>query len=448
METTASIPEILIPATPAPPGAGPAPVREAAVQAPGNPAAPAPSDADGDSKFSNTFKSLQDDAPSAETAENGPPAAARPADVATTKPAATDVDARLSMAAAGIDPATLDAADEFGLPASGGNELPADGEALPPLPKTLVDILPPADKATAGNAALTNQGTNAGAAQTVTTLAAISAAVPPVSPDPATAAEALTATAGSTANAAASTSGLPANLLLAKGRPGDAAADTPRPLPEVVTESLQAPADNAAQSLRNLLLQAAPGDSPRITLPQFADSSIAPPMTQLPANATAAFTDTLAELMPSTGQQTLQPTGDRGMFAQGLGERLVMMADNGLQSARIKLYPERLGPLDIRVQVDDDGAKVWFHAQHGQTREALEQALPRLREMFAEQGLELVRSEVADGGERFQDGTRHAGDADGSGNHVDGGEQAGELATPIRPPGLAVGGARLLDVMA
>ena len=447
METTASIPELLIPATPAPPGAGPSPVGAPASQAPDKPPAAPSSDADGDSEFSNTFKSLQEDSPAAKTPENGPPAATRTTAVATDKPTAADVDARLSLADPALDPAMPEALGELEAIIADGNQLPTDGELLPPLPQTLFDTPPAASTATAGNPGLVNQSPTTAAQQTAATLAALSATAPAVSADAASAADALMTTADSAGKAAANTSALPANLLLAKGRPGDAVTDISRSLPEVVTGSMKASTDNAAQSLRNLLLQATPADSPRITVSQFADGSLAAPMAQLPTNATAAFTDTLAEFMPSTGQQTLQPTGDRGVFAQGLGERLVMMADNGLQSARIKLYPEHLGPVDIRVQVDDDVAKVWFHAQHGQTREALEQALPRLREMFADQGLQLVRSEVADSGASFHDGTGQAGDADGPGSHSGTGDESLELAVPLRPPQLGMDGARLLDVM-
>ena len=67
--------------------------------------------------------------------------------------------------------------------------------------------------------------------------------------------------------------------------------------------------------------------------------------------------------------------------------------------------------------------------------------------MFADQGLQLVRSEVADSGESFHDGTGQAGDADDPGGHSGNGDDALELAVPLRPPQLGMDGARLLDVM-
>jgi flagellar hook-length control protein FliK len=120
-----------------------------------------------------------------------------------------------------------------------------------------------------------------------------------------------------------------------------------------------------------------------------------------PATAATSFSNLLTDLdaMPMQ-QQPLQPGGNGEQFAKGLAERVLFMADGGLQSARIKLHPEHLGPLDIRIQVQDDGARVWFQAQHGQTREALEQAMPRLRELFSDQGMQLLGADVGSGQER------------------------------------------------
>ena len=42
----------------------------------------------------------------------------------------------------------------------------------------------------------------------------------------------------------------------------------------------------------------------------------------------------------------------------------------------------------------DDQASVWFGAANADTRAAIEQALPRLREMFAAQGMSLADAGV------------------------------------------------------
>jgi flagellar hook-length control protein FliK len=48
----------------------------------------------------------------------------------------------------------------------------------------------------------------------------------------------------------------------------------------------------------------------------------------------------------------------------------------------------------VRIAVRDDQASVWFGSAHADTRAAIEQALPRLRELFASQGLALADAGV------------------------------------------------------
>jgi flagellar hook-length control protein FliK len=81
-------------------------------------------------------------------------------------------------------------------------------------------------------------------------------------------------------------------------------------------------------------------------------------------------------------------------WADEIGARVVMMTESGTHTASLKLSPEHLGPLEISITVRDDKASVWFGAAHADTRAAIETALPRLREMFAAQGLSLADAGV------------------------------------------------------
>jgi flagellar hook-length control protein FliK len=76
-------------------------------------------------------------------------------------------------------------------------------------------------------------------------------------------------------------------------------------------------------------------------------------------------------------------------WTEQLAGKLTLMVGRGIQSASIQLSPENLGPLEIRISVQNEQASVWFGAAHADTRAALEQALPRLRELLAGQGLNL-----------------------------------------------------------
>lgn len=89
---------------------------------------------------------------------------------------------------------------------------------------------------------------------------------------------------------------------------------------------------------------------------------------------------------------------------KAISERVLLIANGKLQNAEIRLSPADLGPLRVQVAIDDGTANVSFQAQHALTREAIELAMPRLREMLAENGLSLGQTNVGDDG--VQHGSR------------------------------------------
>ena len=97
-----------------------------------------------------------------------------------------------------------------------------------------------------------------------------------------------------------------------------------------------------------------------------------------------------------------------------VNERVVMMAGRGMQSAELRLSPAELGPLQVQLAVDERGVSVTINATHAATREALEGAIPRLREMLSEQGMNLNGATVSDQGVDAR-AQRDAGDSDATG---------------------------------
>lgn len=77
-------------------------------------------------------------------------------------------------------------------------------------------------------------------------------------------------------------------------------------------------------------------------------------------------------------------------WADGIDERIVWLSDNRVNDAQIRLNPAHLGPVEVRVSVGEDQTRVSFIAHHAATREALESATPRLREMLAAHGFGTV----------------------------------------------------------
>lgn len=129
---------------------------------------------------------------------------------------------------------------------------------------------------------------------------------------------------------------------------------------------------------------------------QFSTQPSQAPITASPVTTTASESTYAAAAQQTTD---LIATSVRdSAWGERIGERVLMMAGNQLKTAEIRLTPAELGPLRVQVSVDDGAANVTFHAQHAVTREALEQALPRLREMLAENGLSLGQADVSEQG--------------------------------------------------
>jgi flagellar hook-length control protein FliK len=97
----------------------------------------------------------------------------------------------------------------------------------------------------------------------------------------------------------------------------------------------------------------------------------------------------------------------------------------------LQLTPEHLGPVEVRISMQDGSASVSFNAAHADTRAALEQALPRLREMFSTQGLTLTDASVSQQSPRGQP-QRQAVSAIGAIGGVSGDDSTSSVATVTR----------------
>jgi len=80
---------------------------------------------------------------------------------------------------------------------------------------------------------------------------------------------------------------------------------------------------------------------------------------------------------------------NRPEWGNAMGERLQWMANNKIQAAEIRLDPPELGSIEIKIVIHKDTAQVSFVSPHAQVRDAVENAMPKLREMFSETGLSL-----------------------------------------------------------
>ncbi|MBM4855229.1 flagellar hook-length control protein FliK [Vibrio parahaemolyticus] len=77
-----------------------------------------------------------------------------------------------------------------------------------------------------------------------------------------------------------------------------------------------------------------------------------------------------------------------------VAEKVQMMMSKNLKNLDIRLDPPELGRMQIRMTMNNDLANVHFTVTNPQARDVIEQTLPRLREMLAQQGMQLADSSV------------------------------------------------------
>ncbi|KAF7787088.1 flagellar hook-length control protein FliK [Pseudoalteromonas rubra] len=94
----------------------------------------------------------------------------------------------------------------------------------------------------------------------------------------------------------------------------------------------------------------------------------------------------------------------RNDAVKALQERVNMMLNINNKEAEIRLDPPELGSMQIRIRSEGEQAQVNFVVQNQQAKELLEQSMPKLREMLAEQGIQLGESNIqqGQGGEQQQ----------------------------------------------
>jgi flagellar hook-length control protein FliK len=81
-------------------------------------------------------------------------------------------------------------------------------------------------------------------------------------------------------------------------------------------------------------------------------------------------------------------------FAKELGQQVTWLSGQDIKQAQIKLNPQDLGPLDVKVSVEHGRVDVAFVAQHPDTVAAVQQGMDQLHQMLSGQGLSLGQATV------------------------------------------------------
>jgi flagellar hook-length control protein FliK len=107
-------------------------------------------------------------------------------------------------------------------------------------------------------------------------------------------------------------------------------------------------------------------------------------------------------LPPAAAEATLPSPPGSPAFAGELAVRLTTFVRDGVEQARLHLNPAEMGPVEVRIHLDGDAARVLMSADLAPTRQWLEQALPTLAATLRDAGLTLAGGgvfEQASGGQ-------------------------------------------------
>jgi flagellar hook-length control protein FliK len=167
---------------------------------------------------------------------------------------------------------------------------------------------------------------------------------------------------------------------------------------------------------------------------------------QEPGAGSAAHPTTDAAPRAREASAVAQPPvqlASRG-FGEDVANRVLWMASQRQQVAELRIDPPQLGPLEVRLSIENDQASLSLLSAHGAVRDALQAHLPRLQEMLLNAGVDLVSVHVGthDAGQqpRWSDARAAQTAADMQGAPA----QASAAVEPV----LVRGGFGLVDVYA
>ena len=93
---------------------------------------------------------------------------------------------------------------------------------------------------------------------------------------------------------------------------------------------------------------------------------------------------------------TLPMPMDIAKWQASLNEQISLITRQGIQNAEIKLHPEELGSLHIKLAMIDEKMDLHMTVAHNVVKSVLELALPQLRTSLEEQGITLQQTNISD----------------------------------------------------
>jgi flagellar hook-length control protein FliK len=175
-----------------------------------------------------------------------------------------------------------------------------------------------------------------------------------------------------------------------------------------------------------------------------------------PGTMAAAVQNIVSQAAPgrATGQESApvisQAVGAPG-WTEELGNHVTWLANRSESRAELVLTPPQMGRIEVNLSINGDQATASFASSNPVVREALEAALPRLREVLAEAGIQLGQAQVS--AENARQWTQQEKHGDNSGSDQTRANPAHEALSSASSGSLSTtsglkGGRGLVDVFA
>jgi flagellar hook-length control protein FliK len=177
------------------------------------------------------------------------------------------------------------------------------------------------------------------------------------------------------------------------GATGNAAPAAPSMLELAMSADSEAGAELDSESLEALLEDA-------VADTKTEQEGLSQPRSDSMAGKLSALNQAITQQVNAAPRATLVPgqpvAMQQGGWSEAVVDRVMWLSSQNLKSAEIQLDPQELGRLDVRINLQGDQTQVIFASANAGVRDALESQMHRLRDMFAQQGMNQLDVSVSD----------------------------------------------------
>lgn len=118
------------------------------------------------------------------------------------------------------------------------------------------------------------------------------------------------------------------------------------------------------------------------------------------AGRLSALSQAIAQQTSASARSVLVPgqpvAMQQGGWSEAVVDKVMWLSSQNLKSAEIQLDPAELGRLEVRVDISKDQTQVTFASPNAGVRDTLEGQMQRLRDLFTQQGMNLLDVNVSD----------------------------------------------------